>query len=132
MDVQSSSGIFTLYTTATSGKYEIHNEIPAQTLHLKNVRVAFAADTDAVTAEMLYFDASFLNSNLLVDGLANLYLLPIPLQNNKVTQYSVDLPVQMSIPIRESFDYRIVTSSGVAPSNFTSITLQFEFSRSVL
>ena len=132
MDLQTSTGIFTIYTTSTSGVLDIHNEIPAQTLRLKNVRVAFTADTDAVSAEMLYFDASFLNSNVLIDNLANLYLLPLTLQNNKVTQYSTDIGVQMSNPIRESFNYRVVTAAGAAPSNFVSITLQFEFSRSVL
>ncbi len=132
MDVQSSTGLFTFYTTSTSGIYEVHAEIPAQTLRLKNIRVVFSADTDANSTEMIYFDSSFLNSNLLVDGLASLYLLPIPLQNNKVTQYTADIGVQMSIPIRESFSYRIVTSSGAVPSNCVSMTLQFEFSRSVL
>jgi len=132
MDVQSSSGIFTFHTTSTSGTYVVHNEIPTQTLNLRNVRVHFAADADAVTAAVLYFDASFINSNLLIDGLASLYLLPVPLSGSAVTLNAVDLPVQMSIPIREAFNYRIVLSDGTVPSNFTSMTLQFEFSRSVL
>lgn len=132
MNVSDSQGIFTFYVTNTSGTYNLHNDIPMQTMHLRNVRVAFAADTDANTAECLYFDASFLNGNLLLDGLSNLYLLPIPLQNNKITHYTCDLPLQINDNIRQSFNYRIVTSAGVAPTNFTSMVLQFALEKSVL
>lgn len=137
MDENNVPGVFTFYVNGTepdmSGTYNIHNTIPGgQTMHLRNVMVSFAADTDAFDAKCIYFDASFLNSNLLLDGLPNLYLLPIPLQNNKMTQYSCDIPIAINTDIREAFNFRIVTSAGVVPTNIKSVFLQFALEKSVL
>jgi hypothetical protein len=132
MDTNQIPGVLTFYVSNTSGTYNIHNEIPNQTLHLRNVRVQFTTFADARSTGVIYFDASFLNSNLLIDGLPNLYLLPIPLRNDEVTQYSCDIPIRMSGEIKQSFNYRIVTSSGVAPTNIESVFLQFAMEKSLL
>jgi len=131
MSIQSSDGLFTIRTSSSTGTYTIHNTIPTQTLVLKSVRVQFTSAAEALTAGVIYFDAPWLNSNHLVDGLSNLYTLPIPLDNQICTIYTCDIPVAMSKDILESFTYRIITSSGVAPTGFSNICLQFSYSNSL-
>lgn len=131
MSIQASDGLFTFRTSSSSGTYTVHNTMPAQTLILKSVRVEFSSPANMLAAQVIYFDAPWLNSNHLIDGLTNLYTLPIPLGNDYCVNYTCDIPVAMSKDILESFDYRIITSAGAAPTGFSNICLQFSYSNSL-
>lgn len=132
MSINTSDGLFTFRTASSSGTYSIHNRIPAQTMTLKSVRVQFDTTANALAAQVLYLDVPWLNSNHLVDGLSNLYLLPISVDYLVCTLYTCDIPVQMSIDMPETFSYRIVTSAGAAAAGFAGMTLQFSYSSSIL
>ena len=133
MSVQSSDGIFTFRVSSASGVYgPTHNRIPAQTMILKSVRAEFDTTANALSCQALYVDFPWLNSNHLIDSLANLYSLVVPVDNLVCTLYTCEIPVQMSTEITESFNYRIVNSSGAAPTGFVGLILQFSYDSSII
>lgn len=126
----SNPGLFTFRTTSTSGQMVTHTAIEQQVLTLVNVRVQFAADTDALAAKVIYIDLPCFNSNSLVDALDSIYLLPIPLENAVVTNYQPNIPITMSSILNESFNYRIVNDQySTSITNLVEVCLQFSYNR---
>jgi hypothetical protein len=132
MSLSQSSSVLTFRVNSSSGTYVTGSTIKSQVLTLQNVRVQFASAAEALAAQVVYLDVPWLNSNHLVDGLLNLYLLPIPLDNAICTQYTCNIPISMSDDADTAFKYRIVDSSGVAPTGFSNITLQFTYNTSFI
>jgi hypothetical protein len=129
---QSSDGVFTFRTSSTSGSYNTHNSIPAQTINMVSVRVEMSSAGAATTAKVIYLDVPWLNSNHLIDGLASLYLLPIPLSGSAVTYSTMNIPIQLSSDIKETFNYRLVISDGTLVADLTDFALQFHFRQSAI
>jgi hypothetical protein len=130
MSLSQSASLLTFRVNSSSGTYVTGSTIKSQVLTLQNVRVQFASAAEALAAGVIYLDVPWLNSNHLVDGLLNLYLLPIPLDNAICTQYTCNIPISMSDDADTAFKFRIVDSTGSPPTGFSNITLQFTYNTS--
>lgn len=131
-ELQDSDGLFTFRTSTNQGRYDTHNAIPAQTVEIVSVRVEMSNAAAALAAKVIYVDVPWLSSNHLIDGLPNLYLLPIPIGETAVTYSSFHIPLQLSQDIKETFNYRLLTSSGALVADLVDFCIQFRYKMSGL
>lgn len=126
-------GIFTFHVVDTEGNFNIHNQIPMQTMRLKMVRAQF--DNNSTVPKYLSVKFPWLSTFQLIDKELDRFELIIPVganpapsaSNPEVSLYYTDLPIYMSKHIHESFEYRILDDTGNTPNDFVSLTLVFEF-----
>lgn len=118
--------------TSTSGILTIDNEIPTQTLILKQYSITWDAAGDSTDDVLLLdiqpFTSATINTNVSYKG-------AIPLLNDKavrVTNKSIEMPLDSDRSIKKSFEYRIINQSGNAPSNLTSINLLISYNNGVI
>lgn len=126
-DIQPAAGVLTIHTTSNNAQIDTHSTIPRQTIRLKNVRVEMTSASVALSEKVIYVDLPFLSASQLIDHRANLYHLPILLDNAVCTNYQTDLPMHLLTDIQERFRIIVRNESGALLSNLVSLTLQFSY-----
>lgn len=127
-EIHNAPGVLTLDTTENSTRFSINNRIPAQTIVLRQVRVQFDTQGNALTQGIVYVDLPFLSSTQLTDG-TNFFNLPVLLDNAVVTLKDLEIPVYLTEAIEEDFtmDVRNADGSLVNNTQLARITLQFTY-----
>ncbi len=115
---------------AASGTVNLTHAMQAQTLTLKKVLVTWGTQGNSNTAgTLLNVELDFFNHNS-INSNRGLFSDTFPIMNDvsqRVTLYTLDMPVSCEGSIKQSFNYRIFTSAGVAVANLTSLDLIFSY-----
>lgn len=126
-DATLAPGLLTLICTGATTNINVHNQIPMQLMKLINVRVQMSSAANAVTAQIAYIDLPFLSSQQLIDGISDRFMLPIPLSETRVTQYTCDIPIYMSKRVHNNITMNVYDATGAALANVDSVILQFSY-----
>ncbi len=121
-------GSLTLFTNSNTKQINITLDIPAQTIRLIAYRIEMDDATAALANPIIYLEIPRIyNSSKMLDHNPNITLLPIFLDNAKVTlQTGVNFPISMAHHLPETFTMRILNSSFAPISNFVNASFQFE------
>ena len=131
-----SNSVLFLSLNEADGNVTLQNSIPVQELTLKKVSIVWDAQSDSATAgNYINLQLGDVFSNLRVvsnrDGISNYFPL-INDADSRTTILSLDIPIHIDKPIRNSFHFKITKADGTLVANIESIEIMFSFSDGVI
>lgn len=122
---QLSNGIIQIAVDATTDKINLPASIPKQTLVLKSARVEVTDAATALTIGHLSVEIPFLVSSIINDNSHG--RIRIPLQNNAVTVWTPDIPLDMREDLTAPFSVVCYNKSSTLATGLVLLDLTFSY-----